>query len=193
MLKIILNAGDDTDVMQIIQQVLKANKVVVISGLLLLIGPFLPFQQCLAGAGISVAAGLPTFHGVEGLYNTKTSPHWNGYKGNMQDLFSVSSLQVFTYLLSLVSKKFILYHCRIKTPKKFMQKWLQILQKSPPLHPQLNFIIFSMISTKKKNSSDVTHKTLMGLRAKWALIWIPLSVPQTLVFLFMAASIFSTV
>jgi hypothetical protein len=74
-----------------------------------------------------------------------------------------------------------------------MQKWLQILQNSPSLLPQLNFTICSKISAREKHSYDVTHKILMGLKAKLVSTWIPLSASQTSVFLYMEASIFSAV
>lgn len=90
-----MNAENETDLMQIIAKVLQANKVVVISGLFLIVLLCFHPQQFLVGAGISVAAGLPTFRGAEGLYRANKSQYCYGYKGNVEDLFSVSSLGVF--------------------------------------------------------------------------------------------------
>jgi hypothetical protein len=89
-----MNAGNETDLMLIIGKVLKANKVVVISGLFPIVLLCFHLRQFLVGAGISVAAGLPTFRGSEGLYHANKSQHCYGYEGNVEDLFSVSSLMV---------------------------------------------------------------------------------------------------
>jgi Sir2 family len=92
-----LSVKNDEDLREIVQKILKAKKVVVISGLFLIVPLSFQLQQCPAGAGISVAAGLPAFRGAEGLYHAKKSQHCYGYKGNIEDLFSVSSLKASTH------------------------------------------------------------------------------------------------
>jgi len=84
---------DNSAVKEIAQKVLDAHKIVIITGMSPGINSCSPFD-CYAGAGISVSAGLPAFHGKEGLYSTKSLPFCSGYKGNVEELFHVSVLGV---------------------------------------------------------------------------------------------------
>jgi hypothetical protein len=114
-----LNAENDADLMQIINMVLRANKVVVISGLFFSSLLSSQLQQYLVGAGISVAAGLPAFRGDEGLYRANKLRHCFGYKGNIENLFSVSSLRVSIYASVPCPPRFTI-SCRIITQRKSM-------------------------------------------------------------------------